>query len=152
MSEKITIEDLIYIIKKIYRNLALQLEKYLKHENTSGIQGYLLVYILRHHLEGTYITELCHETGLSKPSMSELIKKLRINGYLYFEENPEDIRKKKLLPSKKLLLKREELLQRAEKMELSINRIMDSMEIAELWKLEQKLEKELKEMECNNKK
>lgn len=143
MSEEIKIDDLIYITKKIYQNLTLQLEKYLKYENASGIQVYFLVYILRHHPEGTYITELCHETGLSKPSMSELIKKLRINGYLYFEENREDIRIKKLLPSKKLLQKEKELLRRAEEMEARISSLLDSREIAELWKLEQKFLEEL---------
>lgn len=145
MPEEITIEDFMFIIKKINQNLTMQLEKNFKHENTSGIQGYLLVFILRHHLEGTYLTELCHETGLSKPSMSELLKKLRINGYLYFKENPDDIRKKKILPSKKLLQKKEDLLQRAEKMEASINCIVDSREIREFWKLQQKLENSLKE-------
>lgn len=151
MSEEIKIEDLICITKKIHQNLTLQLEKYLRYKDASGIQVYLLVYILRHHPEGTYITELCHETGLSKPSMSELIKKLRLNGYLNFEKNPDDIRKKKLLPSKKLLQKEEKFLRRAEKMESMISSILDNGDRVKLWSLEQKFLEELTVLEHSRK-
>ena len=115
----------------------------------SGIQVYLLVYILRHHPEGTYLTELCHEIGVSKPTLSALIKKLREKDYLYFQENPEDIRKKKVLPTEKLLNEGEEFLQKARRMEAEIYSVFDGKEKEQLWKLEQKLLKQLSGMEHN---
>lgn len=77
MSESFRTEELIFMTKKIGLNLAAQLELRLKSGNVTGIQVYFLVYILRHHPKGTYLTELCREIGVSKATMSALIKKLR---------------------------------------------------------------------------
>ena len=79
-----------------------------------------MVYILRHHPEGTYLTELCHEIGLSKSTLSTLLKKMRKTGYILFQEDPADIRKKKILPTEKLMEEGAKLLQRAGEMETEI--------------------------------
>lgn len=55
-------------------------------ENITGIQVYFLVYILRHHPQGTYITEVCREIGVAKSTLSELVRKLKDKGYLAFEK------------------------------------------------------------------
>ena len=77
MEEDISAEELFFLLKKISLTLTPQLEEHLKNGELSGVQVYFLVYILRHHPKGTYLTELCRESGMSKSTLSALIKKLR---------------------------------------------------------------------------
>ena len=93
------IEELIFMMRRVGLDLSLRLEQELRHGDLSGVQVYLMVYLLRHHRDGTYLTEICKEVGVSKSTLSALLKKLRKSGYLRFEENPEDIRRKKVLPT-----------------------------------------------------
>ena len=130
MKEDFKAEELIFMMKKVGLDLTSQMEAELRYENMSGPQIYFMVYLLRHHPQGTYITELCHEIGVSKSTLSMLIKKLRKAGYIVFQENPQDIRKKKLLPTQKLLDESSNFLERA---------ALDRREREELWKLERKL-------------
>lgn len=108
-----------------------------------------MVYILRHHPDGTYLTELCREIGVSKATLSALIKKLREKGYLYFLPEPDDIRKKKVIPTEKLAAEREELLEKAGQMEAGICGVLDPKEQAQLWNLERKLLNQLSGGECD---
>ena len=113
----------------------------------SGVQAYFMVYILRHHPEGTYLTELCREIGLSKSTLSAMLKKVRKAGYILFREEPEDIRKKKILPTDKLRAEDEQLLRKADRMESELFSVLDQQEKALLWKLERKLLLHLTDME-----
>ena len=70
MEEDFRTERQLYLMRRISLNLTEQLELNLKDGNISGIQVYFLVYILRHHPEGTYLTELCREIGVSKSTLS----------------------------------------------------------------------------------
>ena len=72
MEESFRTEELLFRIKKIGLNLAALMELNLKNESITGVQVYFLVYILRHHPQGTYLTELCREIGVSKPTLSAL--------------------------------------------------------------------------------
>ena len=149
MEESFSTEELLFMMKKLSLNMTAQLELNLKYKSITGVQVYFLVYILRHHPEGTYLTELCHEIGVSKPTLSALIKKLREKGYLYFQENPDDIRKKKVLPTEKLLTEGEEFLQKARQMEAEIYSVFDGKEKEQLWNLEQKASDAALRMERN---
>ena len=80
MEEDVSAEKLFFLLKKISLTLTPQLEEHLKTGDMSGVQVYFLVYILRHHPNGTYLTELCREIGASKSTLSALIKKLREKG------------------------------------------------------------------------
>lgn len=60
----------------------------------TSVQIYFRVYILRHHPNGTYFTELCHEIGVSKATLSALIKKYTVKTvkktdrrYIYCEKS-----------------------------------------------------------------
>ncbi len=139
MEEDISAEELFFLLKKISLTLTPQLEEHLKNGELSGVQVYFLVYILRHHPKGTYLTELCRESGMSKSTLSALIKKLREKGYLYFQENPEDIRKKEVLPTEKLLEEGKEFVRQAGRMETEICGTLDQKEKEQLWDLGQKL-------------
>lgn len=147
MAEKISSENLIFLMKKISIALELFLEKVLGTKDLSGTQVYLLVYILRHHPEGTYITEVCREVGISKATVSVLIKKLREKGYLCFQNHSEDIRKKKVLPTEQLMEESKELLARVERLEQAVCEGMNPEEKEEFWKMEKKILLQLGEME-----
>ena len=140
MTESSETEELLFMIKKIGLNLSARMELSLKNRDLTGVQVYFLVYILRHHPDGTYLTELYHEIGVSKATLSALIKKLKGKNYLCFLEDPEDIRKKKILPSEKLLNEREGFLQETEQMETEILSVLDRQEQIQLKNLEEALE------------
>ena len=59
-----------------------------------------MVYLLRHHPQGTYLTELCREIGVSKPTLSVLMKKLREKGYLTFRKIRRISGKRRYSPQK----------------------------------------------------
>ncbi len=147
MSEDISAEELIFIIRKVGLHLTAQLELCFKEEEISGIQAYFMVYILRHHPKGTFLTELYHEIGVSKPTLSVLIKKLKQKGYLSMEENPEDIRKKKVIPTGKLLEEGEAFLQQAAQMESQICSVLNSQEKSQLQGLMQKVLEQMVNLE-----
>ena len=77
MAEMPRSEDLFLMLKRISWTLTAQLELRLKERNMRGTQVYFLVYLLRRHPQGTYLTELSREIGLSKSTLSPLIKRLR---------------------------------------------------------------------------
>lgn len=147
MTEDIRTEELLFMAKKIGLDLTSQLEFYLGDQEMSGGQAYFMVYILRHHPEGTYLTELCREIDLSKSTLSAMLKKVRKAGYILFREEPEDIRKKKILPTDKLRAEDEQLLRKADRMESELFSVLDQQEKALLWKLERKLLLHLTDME-----
>lgn len=147
MTEEFREEELLFLMKKINIDLEARLEKELRKPDMSGTQVYFLVYILRHHPKGTYITELCHEIGISKATLSVLVKKLRKKGCLCFRENPGDVRKKKVLPTEKLSAESGELLRQAERMESEICSGLDRVEKQRLWELEHKILKRLSKIE-----
>ena len=74
MAESFKTEELLFMMKRINLSLTAQMELSLGNKEITGVQVYFLVYILRHHPDGTYLTELCREIGVSKPTLSALIK------------------------------------------------------------------------------
>lgn len=140
-------EEMLYMMKKISLNWTMQLKMNLKNNNMTGIQVYFIAYILRHHPEGTYLTELYREIGVSKATLSAMIKKLREEGYLYFEANSADVRKKKVLLTEKLMAEREEFIKKAQKVETEIFDVLDQQEKRKLWELECKILQRSEDME-----
>ena len=147
MTESFRSEELLFMMKRINLNLTAQLELSLKSKNITGVQVYFLVYILRHHPKGTYLTELCREIGVSKPTLSALIKKMREKGYLYFLADSDDVRKKKVLPTAKLEAEGKEFMKKADQMETEICSVLDGQEKTQLWNLELKLMSQFARME-----
>lgn len=150
MTEDFRAEELICMMKKIGLDLSARVDECLRSRDISGTQTYFLVYLLRHHPNGTYLTELCRETGLSKATLSALIKKLREKGYLFLRETPGDIRKKEVLPTEMLLAQKKELLRKARQMEQDICSGLNQKEKMELWGLEQKVLVKLRVQEMQN--
>lgn len=151
MEESFSMEELLFMTKKLSLNMVAQLELNLKSKSMTGVQVYFLVYILRHHPDGTYLTELCREIGVSKPTLSALIKKIKEKGYLDLRENPDDVRKKKVLPTDKLLAEGDRFIEKAVQMESKICSVLDENEKAQLMNLEEKLLRQFNRMEQNEK-
>lgn len=151
MEDSFSTEELLFMMKKLSLNMTAQLELNLKNQSITGVQVYFLVYILRHHPNGTYLTELCREIGVSKPTLSALIKKLREKGYLDFQEDPDDVRKKKVLPAEKLLTEGDRFMEKTDQMESEICSVLNGDEKEQLMNLEGKLLKQLYKMEQNEK-
>lgn len=126
-------------IKRISIDMEIRLNEYLESRDMSGTQVYFMVYILRHHPDGTYITQICREVGVSKATISALVKKLREKGYLCFAETPGDIRKKKIMPTEKLMAEGMDFLKSAESMENDVCSVLDCKEREILLDLEQKI-------------
>ena len=139
MAEMPRSEDLFLMLKRISWTLTAQLELRLKERNMRGTQVYFLVYLLRRHPQGTYLTELSREIGLSKSTLSPLIKRLRESGYLCFRENPSDVRRKRVCPTEKLLAEQRELLEKAGRMERELDTALNQRERLQLWRLGRKL-------------
>ncbi len=151
MEESFSTEELLFMMKKLSLNMTAQLELNLKSKSITGVQVYFLVYILRHHPNGTYLTELCREIGVSKPTLSALIRKMREKGYLDLHEDPDDVRKKKVLPTEKLLEEGDRFIEKAGQMESEICSVLDGNEKVQLMNLEEKLLMQFDRMEQNEK-
>ena len=151
MEESFSTEELIFKMKKLGQQMTAQLELNLSGKGMTGVQVYFMVYILRHHPKGTYLTELCRETGMSKPTLSALIKKLREKDYLYILADPDDVRKKKVLPTEKLAAEGEGFVRKAEQMETRICSVLDQQEKSRFGSLEEKLLAQFARMERNEK-
>lgn len=147
MTQDIQAEELIFLIKKINIDLEIQLKRCLERYGISGTQVYFMVYFLRHHPKGTYITEMRREIGVSKATLSVLVKKLREKGYLRFQETVGDVRKKKIVPTEKLLTQGNEFMRRAKQMEEAICSGLNRKEQSQLWSLEHKLLRQLGRLE-----
>ena len=88
---------------------------------------------------------------MSKATLSALIKKMREKGYLYFLEDPDDVRKKKVLPTEKLVKDGNRFIQKADQMESEICSGLDRQEKIQLMNLEEKILTQLSRMEQNEK-
>lgn len=143
MQESFQAEELLMQMKKVSIELEVRLERALRHGDMSGVQVYFAVYLLRHHPGGTYITELSREMGISKATLSVLVKRLREKGYLYFEQQAGDIRRKRIMPAGKLKEEQDLLLEKVINLENEVCGGLDSMEKEQLYILEQKILKQL---------
>ena len=151
MNETVDDEALLLLLKKMAVQLEIQLEHHLREEDLSGVQVYLMVHILRHHPNGTYITGLCNEIGVSKTTMSLLIKKLREKDYLSFQKNGTDDQKKQILLTNKLRQEAAAFLAKADGMEQEICSNLGMEERKQLMMIEQKILDRCCQMEIQRK-
>ncbi len=79
------------------RQLSLRLEACLNRaaalHGLTAAQAQVLAYVLE-HCDGVCATEMYRATGLSKPSISALVKKLKGKGYVYTKNAENDDRQK----------------------------------------------------------
>ena len=60
----------------------------------TAAQAQVLAYVLEHSEQGVCATEIYRVLGLSKPSISALVKKLKGKGYVYTKNAENDYRQK----------------------------------------------------------
>lgn len=95
-------EDLYIKARRLCFCTESALDKRLYEDGLTTSQCYLLYYIWTHHREGTFTTNLHKELGVSKATISGILKRLRKKGYLDVETCAADERQKKLIPTSKL--------------------------------------------------
>lgn len=89
---------------------------------------------------------------MAKSTLSELVRKLKDKGYLAFEKNPEDIRRKRIIPTQKLLIRKSQLLETADRTEAEIFSVLDHQEQIQMYRMEKKILTQLTRMEDSEKK
>lgn len=87
------------------RWICIQMEQYVNHclapAGLTAIQAYILLYILRHSVQGTSLTAIHREFGYSMATLSGMLKRLRSKGYVRSEPCGEDDRRKLLFGTEK---------------------------------------------------
>lgn len=86
------------------RKISIQLEclttKELGAQGFTTAQAYVLLYILEHP-DGTFLTDIHQELGVSMASLSSILKRLKSAGYVRTEQCPGDDRRKLLFGTDK---------------------------------------------------
>lgn len=73
----------------------------LSEHKLTAVQAHMLLYILHHSKEGTSLTAIHRELGVSKAALSSLVKRLREKGYVRVERCEGDDRRKLLFGTDK---------------------------------------------------
>lgn len=76
-------------------------ERATAQEGLSATQSHMLLYILRHDPEGTSLTDIRQACGYSMATLSNILKRLRQNGYVRVEPCETDNRRKLLFGTEK---------------------------------------------------
>ena len=96
MMEAILLEDM----RKISLGIETKLNKMMTQLGLTASQGYVLIYILEHASQGISSTQLHRKLGVSRATVSGLLKKLRTKGYLEFQDCEHDNRLKMIFVTK----------------------------------------------------
>lgn len=102
-----------YRIGSLLRQLNSSLIQYKAGEtrlsDITPTQCILLHILLQEGREGICSSDICAESGLSRASISGILKLLRRKGYLTMESLPEDERRKKIVLTEKVYTVRNEI-------------------------------------------
>lgn len=98
-----------YLIRQVNTYLIQYGKEHMGKLDMTPAQSMVLSYMLSRGKREYCQTELCGEVGLSRATMSVVIKALCGRGYLRMELDPADIRKKKLLLTDRAFEAREEI-------------------------------------------
>lgn len=95
-------EALLLGTKQIAIGIETEMNRQLKIHQLTAAQAFLIVHIYTLHPEGTYVTTLHKEFGVSKATISGLVKRLREKGYLNTSSEQDDERHRKFIMTEKL--------------------------------------------------
>lgn len=101
--------NLLWTLKQL--QLALDQSDRVRMEtmDLSSNQGIVLYYLLTHAGQATYAVDLHAGLGMSKSSLSAILKALRQKGYLRVQDNPADDRKKRIVLTDKAYSARKDI-------------------------------------------
>lgn len=88
---------LLWNLKKVNLELEGVMNGLLEDLGLTASQGSLLIYILQHQETGICSAEIHRKFGIARPTVSNLLKKLRQKEYIQFENCPHDDRQKMIL-------------------------------------------------------
>ncbi|WP_367924486.1 MarR family winged helix-turn-helix transcriptional regulator [uncultured Ruthenibacterium sp.] len=89
--------------KRIHAGIEISIGRFFARKELTAAQGHILLYILARPQQRLCSTELHRTLGLSRATVSELLKKLREKGFITFYTAPEDERQKQIVPTTKAL-------------------------------------------------
>lgn len=86
--------NILYDMKKINTGIEAELNRNMADIGLTASQGHILIYILKYAGGCTNATKIHQELAISRATVSGLLKKLRLKGYIEFRDNGEDERLK----------------------------------------------------------
>lgn len=97
-----TIDEIMLLeMKRIYISIERIINELAEQSGLTAAQCSILVYILKHSNNEIYATDIHKELGLSRAAISGIVKKLRMKGYLTFQDCKGDDRQKRILATNK---------------------------------------------------
>lgn len=92
---------LLWNLKKVNLELESVMNGLLEDLGLTASQGTILIYVLQHQETGICSAEIHRTFGIARPTVSNLLKKLRQKEYIQFENCPNDDRQKMILATQK---------------------------------------------------
>lgn len=140
-----------YNFYALCRNVGIRAETFLQNElsdlDLTPAQANLLLLICNEYPQGTTVTELHAKMGITKSSLSSLIKALKQKGYLRAAAHRADDRIKILLPTEKLLAIRDRLQGAEDSLRLAMQETIGEEKLEKMYETLQELCKESKTTE-----
>ncbi len=97
-------DDIIWELKQLDIFLEQCRRRKLEVDDITPTQGYMLRYLLQRKGDELYATDIHGVFGISKASISAVLKKLKEKGYLEMSADEKDDRKKKIILTQKAYL------------------------------------------------
>jgi len=135
MMEAVLLEDL----RKINLGIETELNKMMAESGLTASQGYILISILEQAPEVISSTQLHKKSGVSRATVSGLLKKLRAKGYLEFQDCDKDNRLKMIFVTEQGIELKETLKQNVRKASGVIYAGFSEKELAAVNRLQQKI-------------
>ena len=90
-----------YLLRRLNAAMVQYETEEMKDADVTPAQRILLHTLLKEEKSGLCASDICAASGLSKASVSVMLKALRNNGYLTMEHTPKDERRKKIILTEK---------------------------------------------------
>lgn len=132
-------EALLFKTKRIAIGIECEMNRQLKQYHLTAVQAFLIVHLYRSHSEGTFVTTLHREFGVSKATISGLIKKLKEKGYLKIVASQKDERHRRIVTTEKLASEAITLQKMIRHLEEQIFGVLSIEEQNTLQKLQEKI-------------
>ena len=95
-------------------------------------QGLVLGYLARHQDEAVFPGDVCRHFGLSQPTVTGILQRLEAKGFLVYADDPDDRRRRRLVPTEKALDCHQRVLERFRETEALLSAGMEAEELDRL--------------------
>ena len=135
-------------IKRISNALDRMRTRDLEDLDLTSSQGFVLGYLARHRDEAVYPVDLGRAFGLSHPTVTGILRRLEAKGFLAYADDPDDRRKKRLVPTEKALDCHQRVLERFRETETLLSAGMEEAELDRLRNLLDRVLNNLGDEDC----